>query len=61
MKDYMIENYGKGVIVADYSGNRGEFGAAFAGKNGVWKDQPVNIEPFSDEETAKAFAEAEVV
>ncbi len=59
-KKYAIENYGKGCIVADYSGNRGKFGAAYAGKDGEWHDQPIGIEPFTDTQTAEAFAKREV-
>jgi hypothetical protein len=58
--NWSIENYGKGVIVADYSGKRGKFGAAYAGRDGLWRDQPAGIDPFTDTQTAEAFAKAEV-
>ena len=60
LKPWAIENYGKGVIVADYSGKRGKFGAAYAGRDGVWRDQPSGLDPFTDAQTAEAFAKAEV-
>lgn len=61
-KKYAIENYGKGCIVADYSGKRGSMGAAYAGRDGEWHDQPMAAgrDPFTDAQTAEAFAKREV-
>lgn len=52
---YSIEQYGGGFLVADYSGNRGKFGAAYAGENGEWRDQPIIDAPFDTESAAKGF------
>ena len=53
---YSIEPYGTGFLVADYSGKRGKHGAAYAGKDGVWRDQPVGISPFESRADAEKFA-----
>lgn len=55
MSNYKIEPYGKGFIVADYSGNRGKFGAAYAGKTGEWHIQPIALDPFATEDDAEKF------
>lgn len=60
-KNYAIDKYGSGFIVADYSGKRGRFGAAYAGRDGKWKSQPIIAEPFTSFEEAEAFANREVV
>jgi len=56
MDDYAIEAYGKGYLIADYSGNRGKHGAAYRGVSDKWLDQPQVSDPFS----TIALAEAEV-
>lgn len=53
MDDIAIESYGGGFILADYSGNRGKFGAAYCGSDGLWRDQPIGMEPFQTKEEAK--------
>lgn len=55
---HSIESYGGGFIVADYTGKRGKFGAAYAGKDGVWRDQPVGIPPFATREDAEKWSDA---
>jgi hypothetical protein len=53
-----IEDYAGGFIVVDYSGKRGKFSAAFVGKDGVWKHQPISLIPFETREAAEAWASA---
>jgi len=57
---YQIEPYADGYLVADYSGNRGAFGAAYAGRDGWWHDMPLNLDPFPSKETAETFAKSSV-
>lgn len=57
---YVIEYYGNGFIVADYSGKRGRHGAAYAGLDGAWHDQPTDIKEFPDEASARAFAQDQI-
>jgi hypothetical protein len=53
MSDYTIEAYGGGWIIADYSGNRGKFGAAYRGRSAEWHDQPIVNDPFAKEYDAQ--------
>lgn len=53
-----VEKFGGGFIVSDYTGQRGKFGAAYAGKDGVWRDQPVGMPPFATQAEADAFKQA---
>ena len=53
---YSVEPYGNGFILCDYSGNRGQFGAAYRGRDGEWRDQPIGIPPFDTEADATASA-----
>lgn len=53
-----IEEFGNGYIVADYSGNRGRQGAAYAGVDGIWQDQPMGIDPFPTKLAAQIWADA---
>jgi hypothetical protein len=55
MSDKAIEPYAGGFIVADYSGKRGRFGAAYAGTDGLWRDQPLAIPPFATKEAAEEW------
>ncbi len=58
--EYAVERYGKGFIVADYSGKRGRLGAAYAGRDGVWHDQPISVgEPFASEDAARQWADTQ--
>ena len=50
---YKIEAYGRGCIVADYSGKRGKYGAAYMGREGVWNDQPIGMTPFATRKDAE--------
>ena len=54
---YAVESYGGGFILCDYSGKRGKFGAAYRGKDGEWRSQPIGMTPFATEEMAWATAE----
>lgn len=57
---YSIEPYGCGFLVADYSGNRGEHGAAYCGVSLEWSSQPIVRDPFptrSDAEDAVEWCE----
>jgi len=38
---YKVEDFARGFIIVDYSGRRGKFGAAYTGKDMVWRDQPL--------------------
>jgi len=49
---YAVESYGGGFIVVDYSGKRGEFGAAYRGMGGEWRSQPVVQDPYPTEDAA---------
>lgn len=49
---YAVEKYADGFILCDYSGKRGKFGAAYLGKCGDWKSQPLGLIPFLTEEKA---------
>ena len=53
--NYVIEAYGGGFIVVDYSGKRGQFGAAYTGSDGVWRSQPMGMTPFETQELANQF------
>ncbi|MDE1673814.1 hypothetical protein [Nocardia gipuzkoensis] len=54
--DYDIEPYAGGFIIADYSGNRGHFGAAYAGVSLEWNEQPTVGDPFPTEAAARQAA-----
>lgn len=58
MEHFDIEEVGSGFMVADYSGGRGLHGAAYAGCDGIWHDQPMSVrEPFVSEESAREWAQ----
>lgn len=57
MSDYAIEDYGTGYIIADYSGNRGKYGAAYAGVALDWDSQPIVRDPFPTEAAAQQAIE----
>ncbi|WP_280411714.1 hypothetical protein [Nocardia asiatica] len=56
MDDYAIESYGGGFIIADYSGNRGQAGAAYTGVSLEWNEQPIVPDPFPTEAAARQAA-----
>jgi hypothetical protein len=55
---YAIEKFAGGFIVADYSGKRGKFGAAYSGTDGLWRDQPAGMPPFATKDDAETFKQA---
>lgn len=57
MEQFSIEPIGRGFMAVDYTGSRGRFGAAYAGKDGVWNDQPISVRnPFDSSDEARAWA-----
>ena len=57
MDPFSIEPIGGGFVAVDYTGSRGRFGAAYAGQDGVWNDQPISVRvPFTSSEAARSWA-----
>jgi hypothetical protein len=58
--NYAIEEIGNGMVVVDYTGGRGQFGAAYAGSDGIWRDQPASVSnPFPSEAEASKWADTQ--
>jgi hypothetical protein len=57
IEPFAIEPIGHGFMAVDYTGSRGRFGAAYAGKDGAWHDQPISVrDPFDTREAAEDWA-----
>lgn len=54
---YVIESYAGGYIIADYSGNRGSFGAAYRGVSDNWSDQPIVSDPIPSKQQAESIVQ----
>jgi len=57
MRDYSIESFKDGLILVDYGGEHSKYGAAYCGREGIWKEVPEDLTPFKTEDEIWWFVE----